>query len=581
MPEPAQYRPDPVTDPYNCKQLYNPDIFYLGEEALSKKQTVLNLKSASIALDIAATSLSLTADIAKAVTEAAKSAGQAAAAAGSPVNADAPGLSATAVAAAISANASAIKITAGALKEVKLGLDTAGNVIDHEIQDLNEEKQGLKQIQVFGGLPNCGTTYNGTVVSTVPEGEAGLVLKESDLFVGGDATIEGDVEIKGDITATHVVATKGIAAHNGGIILGNPDMETYQEGITIGGGAISGAGIGGEIAYTGHFTSIAIGNSAEAWDINSLALGTSAFAEAEGTTAVGAGSRVAKEAGSGSFAGGQSLVSDGEGGVSVGYRNESSGDGAVSLGSYSYALSNGAVSLGNDNISYGEAAVSAGQDNRAIGEGTVAVGRSATAVGTNAQAFGTGAKATAEDAIAYGPGAEAHGIRSTAVGADAYVAAGTYGSTAVGAGAVATLSQQMMFGTSDTTYTAPGINSNLSRSRQSGPLGVVTSDATGNLASDNGALYSDVAVVKSAAAVSMALKTPTLKNDEKFAMQLSWGGFDGANAVGFSTVGELATEFIVPHDRLSFSAGVGWGQGTVSGYTEDAVGGQAGVQWSW
>jgi trimeric autotransporter adhesin len=581
---PSMYKPqgDLPDGRHNCKQLYDPEIWQLNEDAQNQKDIVLGIKTGSIALDGVANTLTLTADIAKVVAEASESAGNAAAAPGTAVpGGDAPGHIAASIAEAIVSATSGIKVAAGSIKEVKIGLDAVAQGYEYSIQDLNKDAQNLKEIQIFGGLPNCGTTYNGSIVSTVPKGEAGLILKESDLYVGGEATVEGDVEVKGNVTATQVTATQGIAAHNGAIILGNPDMETYQEGITIGGGSISGAGIGGALAYTGHFSAIAIGNGAEAWNVNSLAFGAGAKAEAANTTAVGAGSRVAKEAGPGSFAGGQSMVSKGTGAVSLGYRSESAGDGATSLGAYSYALGNGAVSLGHDNVSYGEAAISAGHRSLAAGDGTVALGWGAKVTARNGMAMGTGATVTGEDSMAYGAGAQALGIRSTAMGQGTYVAAGTYGSSAIGAGAVATLSQQMMLGTANTTYTAPGINSNLSRSRQSGPLGVVTSDAFGNLASDNGALYSDVAVVKSAAAVAMSLKSPTLKNHEKFAMQLSWGGFDGANAVGFSTVGQLATEILVPNDRLSISAGVGWGQATVSGYTEDAVGGNAGVQWSW
>lgn len=309
--------------------------------------------------------------------------------------------------------------------------------------------------------------------------------------------------------------------------------------------------------------------------------GTGAFAEARDTTAIGAGSRVAKEAGRGSFAGGKSLVSGGTGAVAVGYLNEADGDGAVSLGVFSYAVGSGAVALGNESTAYGRSAFASGEGANALNDGAVAMGWGAISTARNGIAMGTGAAVTGEDSMAYGAGSRAFGVRSTALGQGATVAAGTYGSSAIGAGAVATLSQQMVLGTSDTTYTAPGINSNLSRSRQSGPLGVVTSDAYGNLASDNGALYSDLAVTKSAAAVGMALKSPTLKEHEKFGMQISWGGYDGANAVAFSTVGQVATEILVPNDRLSITAGVGWGQATVSGYTEDAVGGNAGVQWSW
>ena len=581
-PEPRAYREDPDANPDNCKQLYNDDIWLRTQEALDLKQVSLDLKASSISFGTTADTISLTADIAKAITEATKGAGNASAAAGSALPAgDAPGHIAVSVAQFLNANASALKITAGGLKEVKNGLDVATNVNDRNIQRLNEEVQRLKGIQVFGGLPNCGTTFNGTIVSSVPAGQSGLTIKQGDLYVGGKATFDQDVEVRGTTTGNQFVSTQGIAAHNGQIILGNPDMQTYQQGITIGGGAFAGAGAGGETAFTGHFSAIAIGNGAEAWSEQSLAFGNGAVAEAAHTTAIGPGAYVALGAGAGSFAGGQSMVVSGIGAVSIGQRNQSIGDGAVSLGAYSYAVGRGSVALGDSNYSNGKAAISAGHGSVAVGTGTVAMGWGATATAASGVAVGTQAMATAENAVAHGSNSMALAESSTAIGAGSQVVATAYRSTAVGAGAVATLPQQMVLGTSETTYSAPGINSNLSRSRQSGPLGVVTSDANGNLASDDGALYREVATVKAAAAVAMAIKPPTLKNREKFGMQLSWGGYDGANAIGFSATGVLATGILTRSDRLSFSAAVGAGQADVNTYQENVVGGQAGIQWAW
>jgi hypothetical protein len=173
------------------------------------------------------------------------------------------------------------------------------------------------------------------------------------------------------------------------------------------------------------------------------------------------------------------------------------------------------------------------------------------------------------------------GDNSTALGTGTTVAPGTVNSSAIGAGATALLSDQMALGTSTTTYTAPGMNSDLSRARQSGLLGVVTSDTYGNLASDNGALYKEVARVKSGAAVAMALADPTLSGHEQFGMKLNWGGFDGANAVGLTTLGVLGKNLFATGDRLTASGGVGWGQASVTGYTQSVAGGHAGMQLTW
>jgi hypothetical protein len=86
------------------------------------------------------------------------------------------------------------------------------------------------------------------------------------------------------------------------------------------------------------------------------------------------------------------------------------------------------------------------------------------AIGNNASAFGSGAEATANNA--------------TAVGFNA--SAGFAGSSAFGTGATATMANQQMFGTSSNIYTMPGITTT-STAAQTGPLQLVTSDASGTL----------------------------------------------------------------------------------------------------
>jgi hypothetical protein len=180
-----------------------------------------------------------------------------------------------------------------------------------------------------------------------------------------------------------------------------------------------------------------------------------------------------------------------------------------------------------------------------------------------------------------GAGSTAMGQGSTAVGAGSTVGPGLTNSSAFGAGSAANRDNQMVFGTREQTYTAPGMNTDLSRARQSGPLGVVTSDNFGNLASDNGALYKEVASAKSGAAVAMALSDPTLGPKERVGVKLSYGRFDGANAIGFNAVGVFGRNLMLAGDRLTFSAGVGWGNATVSNYSRDIIGTRAGMQWTW
>ena len=176
---------------------------------------------------------------------------------------------------------------------------------------------------------------------------------------------------------------------------------------------------------------------------------------------------------------------------------------------------------------------------------------------------GEGAHAGADNAIAIGRNSDALHANSTAIGT----------------GAVTTADNQMMFGTASETYTTPGITSGTSRSRQSGPLEVVTSDANGNLATDGGAifseldkLHSDIDTVESGVAVAMSAVGPDLVGAERFGLSLNWGGFEGASAIGG---GATAVVSRWNGSRLAVTGGIG------VGLDDNAVGGRAGGQWTW
>ena len=166
-------------------------------------------------------------------------------------------------------------------------------------------------------------------------------------------------------------------------------------------------------------------------------------------------------------------------------------------------------------------------------------------------------------------------------------------STAIGTGAVTTADNQMMFGTASETYATPGITSVGSRSAQSGPLEVVTSDANGHLATDGGAifseldqlqsndtkifsqldeLHSDIDTVESGVAVAMSAVGPDLVGAERFGLSLNWGGFEGASAIGG---GATAVVSRWNGSRLAVTGGIG------VGLDDNAVGGRAGGQWTW
>ena len=211
----------------------------------------------------------------------------------------------------------------------------------------------------------------------------------------------------------------------------------------------------------------------------------------------------------------------------------------------------------------------------------MAFGQTANATAANAIAVGTRSTASGFNSSAMGQNSTAAAVNSTAIGTGATVAAAYENSTALGTGATSTVNNQMVFGTANQTYTAPGMNSDLSRSRQEGLLGVVTSDTYGNLASDNGALYKQVASIKAGVAVGMALSDPNLTGSEKFGLKMNASTFGGVYGYGFSAAGVLAAGILSNKDRLTLSGAGGWSQATVSGYTKNMAGGRVSAQYSW
>ena len=102
----------------------------------------------------------------------------------------------------------------------------------------------------------------------------------------------------------------------------------------------------------------------------------------------------------------------------------------------------------------------------ASGSRSSAIGGSSTASGAASTAVGREAMATTTNATALGFQAVADQVRSTAIGT----------------GANTTRNDQIMLGVATTTYTAPGITSAASLAAQTGTLEFVTSDTSGNLA---------------------------------------------------------------------------------------------------
>ena len=311
------------------------------------------------------------------------------------------------------------------------------------------------------GLPNCDATFAGTVTVT----NGGVNVSGNSIF-NNNVAIANNASVAGTLSASKITASQGISAFAGAITIGDPNLTTYSSGITLGGGALSGAGTGGADASTGDVTAIAIGNNAQATQVGSVALG----------------------------------------------------------------------------------------------ENASATGVSAVAVGNAAQAFAN---------------------NSVAIGTGANVAAPFFNSTAIGTGATASTNNQVVLGTTGQSLTVPGITSALSSARQVGPLGIITTDSAGDLASDGGALYNQVAIIKAGAAVAMALADPTLGGSDRFGVKLNYRTYDGANAIGLSAAGLVYRGLFNMKNDLIASAALGYGTASVQGYSQSAFGGHAGLQLSW
>jgi hypothetical protein len=173
------------------------------------------------------------------------------------------------------------------------------------------------------------------------------------------------------------------------------------------------------------------------------------------------------------------------------------------------------------------------------------------------------------------------GENSTAVGTGATATAS--GSAAYGNGAVATLVDQQVFGTTSNTYTAPGITSSLSQQRQSGPLQRTTTDINGNLASDNGDTFKAVSRLQAGVAIALAAEAPPLTAAQNFGVRIGWGNFEGdANAVAASAIGVLCRGCFTSGDRITVDGSVGAGWSEFKTYSSNnTVGGRAGVSWGW
>ena len=313
--------------------------------------------------------------------------------------------------------------------------------------------------------------------------------------------------------------------------------------------------------------------SASATGIDAFACGLNASAAGTESLAVG---KIANASNGWATALGTNARAAGQNSTAVGKNANASQYNTTAIGKDANASNQRATAVGKNANAAGIASTAIGEGSTANLEGT-AIGQSAyafdaaTSLGQEASAIGFGSTAIGKDA-------NAAGVSSTAVGNQA--SAGHLRSAAFGAGATTDRDYQMVFGTSENTYTMRGLTSDASRAAQSGPLEMVTTDAAGNLASDGGALTNRLDdqnrrldEQRDGIAIALAVVNPDLKGSEKFGVALNMGYFDSSTAMGATALGVVDPDFF--GTRLTVGAGVGYG------FRENEWGGRVGVQFAW
>jgi autotransporter adhesin len=323
---------------------------------------------------------------------------------------------------------------------------------------------------------------------------------------------------------------------------------------------------------------VAIGTGAEA--TSSVAIGAFAMATGTNSTAVGDG---ADATGTEAAAFGEDANAVAEYAVAIGGQTDVEADGGTALGNDANVATGAleGVAIGHE-VDVGADAVGAvaiGGDTDGDEDGTRSNAAYGIALGAEAEVASgaTGGIAIGGDVDGDGTGASASAAGGIALGADALAMHSN--STAIGAGAQTTRANQVVLGTMDETYTLPGLTSPGSAAAQSGPLALVTTDAAGNLASDDGAVFDGIYQnsrrinnvkedsfrgIASVAALSMV---PDPSPGKNFSFGAGVGGYKGYVAAALAGNARFA-------DGLSLKAGLAYSNGA------DLVGG-VGVGFSW
>jgi len=199
----------------------------------------------------------------------------------------------------------------------------------------------------------------------------------------------------------------------------------------------------------------------------------------------------ADASGSSATALGANTVASGVGSISVGNNADAVGSLSTAIGVHANTTGIGATAIGLRADASGNFAQAIGRNANASGTGSTAVGLDSTAAGDYAQALGRNANASGPASLAIGVNAEATAPDAVAIGNGA---SSTFAnSVAIGDGASATRTNQVTLGVGTSTYTLAGVTSAASRGQQGSVVGLLTTDANGNLASDGGALQASVA----------------------------------------------------------------------------------------
>jgi autotransporter adhesin len=330
-------------------------------------------------------------------------------------------------------------------------------------------------------------------------------------------------------------------------------LPTAQAQFVCGGSPTGTAPVDGDSSTATGFASVACGSDSNANGIGTVAVGANAGALGSGSIAIGQTAGQNPDPGNLGNNSGNIAVGSGSGGSVTGQQNT-----AVGAGS-------GGLVQGDSNSAFGVVA------------GIGVTGDSNSAFGNNAGRFITGNNNIAVGREA-GSGAFNNPLavnNTVAIGSNATARAD--GAIAIGNGAQATRVNQFAFGTLASTYTMAGIASADSRAAQTGPVQVVTSDASGNLATasaaslglassaDLGAINAQLAIDRTEArqgiAAAMALTTaPMPSRGGRTSWAVNAATFRGESAGGFSLAHRL--DVAVP---LAITGGYAFGGGNSHG----------------